>query len=39
MFAGFYQIKEGYVGLIKEFGVLKKDLKEPGFHFLIPGYQ
>lgn len=36
---GMYQIKEGNVGLIKQFGVLQKDLIEPGLHFLIPGYQ
>lgn len=39
MLAGFYQIREGQVGLIKEFGVLKNDLIDPGFHFRIPGMQ
>ena len=38
-FLGFYTIREGEVGLIKQFGVLKKDLKEPGIHFRILGYQ
>ncbi|XP_031505741.1 uncharacterized protein LOC116268051 [Nymphaea colorata] len=39
MLLGFYQIKEGQVGLIKEFGVLKNELIEPGFHFRVPGMQ
>lgn len=34
--AGFYQIKEGQVGLIKEWGVLNSGLVEPGMHFRIP---
>ena len=36
---GLYTVKEGNVGLMKQFGVLKKDLIEPGFHLRIPGYQ
>lgn len=39
MLTGFYQIREGQVGLIKEFGVLKSELIDPGFHFRIPGMQ
>lgn len=39
LLSGIYQIKEGEVGLIKEWGVLKKDLIEPGLHLRIPGYQ
>lgn len=39
MLSGIYQIKEGNVGLIKKFGVLQKDLIEPGIHLRIPGYE
>jgi len=39
LLTGIYQIKEGNVGLIKQFGILQKDLIEPGLHFRIPGYQ
>ncbi len=39
MLMGFYTIKEGQVGLVKEFGVLKSELVEPGFHFRIPVMQ
>jgi regulator of protease activity HflC (stomatin/prohibitin superfamily) len=39
MLLGFYQIREGQVGLIKEWGVLKSELIEPGFHFRVPGMQ
>jgi len=36
---GFYAVKEGEIVLIKQFGVLKKDIIEPGIHFRIPIYQ
>lgn len=39
MLMGFYTIREGQVGLVKEFGVLKSDLIDPGFHFRIPVMQ
>ena len=39
MLLGFYQVREGQVGLIKQWGVLKSELIEPGFHFRIPGMQ
>lgn len=36
MISGFYQIKEGQIGLIKEWGVLNSGLVQPGMHFHIP---
>ena len=39
MLSGFHQVREGYVGIYKYFGVLQKGLTEPGIHFRIPFYQ
>lgn len=36
MLIGFHEVKEGYVGIYKKFGVLQKQLTEPGFHFKLP---
>ena len=36
---GCYTVKEGEVVLLKEFGVLRKELVEPGLRFRIPFYQ
>ena len=36
MLAGFHEVKEGYVGIYKRFGVLQKGLSNPGFHFRLP---
>ena len=38
MLSGFHQVREGYVGIYKSFGVLQKGLAEPGIHFRIPFY-
>ena len=39
MLSGFHKVREGYVGIYKNFGVLQKSLTEPGIHFRIPFYQ
>lgn len=39
MLSGFHKVKEGYVGIYKNFGVLQKGLTEPGIHFRIPFMQ
>lgn len=36
MLLGFHEVKEGYVGIYKKFGVLQTTLTEPGFHFRLP---
>lgn len=36
MLLGFHEVKEGYVGIYKKFGVLQQKLTEPGFHFRLP---
>lgn len=39
MLSGFHQVREGYVGLYKYFGVLQTSITNPGIHFRIPFYQ
>ena len=39
MLSGFHKVREGYVGIYKNFGVLQKSLSEPGIHFRIPFMQ
>lgn len=39
MLSGFHKVREGYVGIYKNFGVLQKTLSEPGIHFRIPFFQ
>lgn len=39
MLSGFHKVREGYVGIYKNFGVLQKKLAEPGIHFRIPFFQ
>jgi regulator of protease activity HflC (stomatin/prohibitin superfamily) len=39
MLLGFHEVREGYVGIYKNFGVLQNKLTEPGFHFRIPFYE
>ena len=39
MLSGFHQVREGYVGLYKYFGVLQPSTSNPGIHFRIPFYQ
>lgn len=39
MLSGFHKVREGYVGIYKNFGVLQKTLAEPGIHFRIPFFQ
>ena len=36
MLSGFHEVREGYVGIYKRFGVLQKGLTNPGFHFRLP---
>ena len=36
LMSGMHQVKEGYVGLYKKFGVLQKKLSSPGLHFMVP---
>ena len=33
---GIYEVKEGYVGVYKDLGVLQKNLAEPGLHYVAP---
>lgn len=39
MLSGFHEVKEGYVGIYKNFGVLQPTLSQPGFHLRIPFYE
>lgn len=39
MLSGFHKVREGYVGIYKDFGVLQRKLTEPGIHFRIPFFQ
>lgn len=39
MLSGFHKVREGYVGIYKNFGVLQRGLTEPGIHFRIPFFQ
>lgn len=39
MLSGFHKVREGSVGIYKNFGVLQKTLTEPGIHFRIPFMQ
>jgi regulator of protease activity HflC (stomatin/prohibitin superfamily) len=39
MLSGFHKVREGSVGIYKNFGVLQKSLTEPGIHFRIPFVQ
>lgn len=39
LLSGFHKVREGYVGIYKNFGVLQKGLAEPGIHFRIPFVQ
>ena len=38
MLSGFHTVREGYVGIYKSFGVLQRDIVNPGIHFRIPFY-
>ncbi len=39
MLSGFHKVREGSVGIYKNFGVLQRVLTEPGIHFKIPFFQ
>ena len=36
MLSGFHKVREGSVGIYKNFGVLQRVLTEPGIHFRTP---